>query len=462
MLRLPRLGLRRRIALIILPSLLLLMLASAAAQYLLAVRPLEHQLDRSLEDVAVALASRMGVADNGNISFDLSDESAELLDTDALDDNWFTAFNERFEPIAGEQDLKWPGVVVKRGKPYFFDTRIDGLPVRAVAVLAHCGVFNCGVIAASTMNKRSHLIRAIQLSTLLPMALAGVLSALLVWFGLRGGLLPLERLSGEVSRRSSRDLSPISVSGAPSEVLPLVAEINRLMTELGEAGLAQQKFLATAAHQLRTPLAGLQSRIELALLETRDGESRARLADIHESAVRSARLAVQLLSLARVEPGASRVDERSEFDLARLIADLVDEWVPRAIDRQIDLGFELEHTMVTGSPLMLRELVVNLIHNALEYTPEGGRVTVRAHRVVGEAVLEVQDNGPGIPPAMRERVIGRFVRLPGTRGTGSGLGLAIVHEIAQAHQARMTLEDAPEQGLLVRVCFPPAQSAGPA
>lgn len=455
----PERGLRQRLALILLPCLLLLLLASAAAQYLLAVRPLEQELDRSLEDVAIALAERMGVTEDGNVSFTLSDEAAELLDADALDDNWFTAFNEHFQQISGEPDLHWPEVAIQRGEPYFFNTFVDGVPVRAVAVKAHCGVLDCGVITARTLNKRTSLISAIQLSALLPVALTGIVSMALVWFGLGSGLTPLVRLSAEVGRRSPRELSPVSVEDAPAEVQPLVEAVNRLMQQLSEAGMAQQKFLATAAHQLRTPLAALQSRIELAQLEITDPEGRARLGDIHDSAVRAARLAVQLLSLARVEPGASTVDDRIALDLSRLAAELVDEWVPRAIARQIDLGFELDAAPITGSRLLLRELIVNLLHNALEYTPEGGRVTLRTGFANGGTFIEVEDNGPGIPEADRVLVLERFVRLPGTRGTGSGLGLAIVQEIAAAHQARLELLDAPGgQGLLVRVSF--AHGAG--
>lgn len=447
-------GLRQRLALILLPSLLFLLLASAAAQYLLAVLPLQDELDRSLADVALALAERLGVGESGNVSFTLSDEAAELLDADAVDDNWFAAFNDVFETIAGEPELRWPAVDIRRGEPFFFNTVVDGVPVRAVAVKASCGARSCGVIVARTENKRASLIRAVQLSALLPVALAGLISMVLVWFGLRSGLKPLVGLSIEVFRRSPRDLSPIRVEDAPAELGPLVVGVNRLMRQLGEASLAQQKFLATAAHQLRTPLAGLQSRIELAQLEAGDEEARSRLDGIHESAVRAARLAVQLLSLARAEPGASTADECVALDLAKLAAELVDEWVPRAYAKQIDLGFELEAAPAEGAPLLLRELIVNLLHNALEYTQEGGRVTVRTGVEAGSSFVSIEDNGPGIPAEFRQAVLGRFFRMPASPGAGSGLGLAIVREIVEAHHASMSLDDAPGgQGLIVRVCF---------
>lgn len=455
----PNLGLRARLALILLPCMLFLLLASAAAQYLLAVRPLEHQLDRSLADVAIALADRLEVSESGEVSFNLSDEAAELLDADALDDNWFTAFNDSFQPIAGEPDLHWPPVTIARREPYFFNTIVDGVPVRAVAVKTHCGALECGVINASTLNKRTALVEAVQVSALLPVVLAGVVSMALLWFGLDSGLKPLLRLSAELARRSPRELSPVRGDDVPAEVQPLMEAVNRLMLQLADAGAAQQRFLATAAHQLRTPLAGLQSRIELAQIETADPEARAQLGEIHESAVRASRLAVQLLSLARVEPGASMTDERIRLDFAQLARDLVDEWVRRAIARGTDLGFDLAPAPVVGSPLLLRELMVNLLHNALEYTPAGGHVTLRCGVLAGESYLEVEDDGPGIPLSLRNVVLERFMRLPGTPGAGSGLGLAIVQEIAQAHQGRLALLDGSAgRGLRVRLSL---ASAGP-
>lgn len=447
-------SLRQRLALILLPSLLALLLLSALAQQLLAVRPMEKIFDRSLSDVAIALADRIELSESGDVSFELSAEAAALLDADALDYTWYAVFNEHFKPISGEAGLHWPTVQFKAGEPYFFDAVVNQRPVRAVAVRNRCGVQDCGVVVATTLRKRSSLVRTVQLSAQLPLALAGLGSLALVWFGLGSGLRPLVQISREIQQRSPRDLAPVKVGEAPDEVQPLVSAVNRLMQQLGEAGQAQQRFLATAAHQLRTPLAGLQSRIELALLEVPDEAGRQALQDIHASAMRSARLAVQLLSLARAEPGARAADVPAMCDLARLATELVDEWVPRAIARQIDLGFELNTALVPGQSLLLREMMVNVLHNALEYTPSGGSVTLRTGEQGGASCFEVEDNGPGIPPELRQHVLERFVRLPGTPGAGSGLGLAIVKEIADAHGARLELLDAPSgSGLRVRLSF---------
>lgn len=456
-------SLRGRLALILLPTLVVLLILSGLTQYLLAIRPMLQQLDRGMADVALALADRIDVDEEGDIVFDLSDQTVALLEADKVDKVSYAAFDDELHPFAGTLQLEWPKAKLTRGVPYIFDTKIDGVKVRAAALMKSCGVMDCGVVLAQTTHKRDRLIRDVMISALLPVLLLGMATLSVVWFGIRRGLFPLVRLSREIARRSSRDLSPVSVENAPMEAVPLVKAVNRLMAQVEEAGQVQQRFLATAAHQLRTPLAGLQSRIELAQIEAQDPVSQKNLAEIHESAVRSARLAVQLLSLARVEPGASTADAVIEIDLARLATELVDEWVPRAIAKQIDLGFELQSAPVRGQTLLLREMMVNLLHNALEYVPAGGRVTLQTGQDGGHSYFAVEDNGPGIPSQMREKVLERFVRLPGSRGSGSGLGLAIVKEIAEGHGAVFELLDAPGGGLLARVGFLAiATESGPA
>lgn len=454
--RLPALAdgsLRGRLALILLPTFVALLLISTLVQYLLAVRPMLQQLDRGMADVALALADRIDVDEDGDIVFDLSDQTVALLEADNVDKVSYTAFDDEFQPFAGTMHLAWPKAKLKRGVPYIYDTRIDGVRVRAAALMKSCGVVDCGIVLAETTHKRDRLIRDVLISALLPVLILGLATLSVVWFGIRRGLFPLVRLSREIARRSSRDLSPLEAQNAPHEVQPLVRAVNRLMAQVQASGQVQQNFLATAAHQLRTPLAGLQSRIELAQLEAADPVSQKNLAEIHDSAVRAARLAVQLLSLARVEPGTSTADAFVVEDLAHLATALVDEWVPRAIARQIDLGFDLQPSPVTGQVLLLREMMVNLLHNAIEYVPAGGRVTLQTGQIDGISFIAVEDNGPGIPRNMREKVLERFVRLPGSSGSGSGLGLAIVQEIAEGHGARFELLDSDAGGLLARVLF---------
>lgn len=452
-------SLRQRLALILLPWLAILIVVSAVAQYVLAIQPMESAFDRAMIDAALALAEHVEINDQGEIVFSLPAEGEALIKADNVDHVWYAIFDPQRKVFAGTHGLSLPRAPLRHGQPATYDIEFAGEPVRAAALSVACGTGNCTVLVAETIHKRTRLARATLLAALLPVMVLGLLAVTLLWFGIGRGLMPLTALSREIGRRSPRDLREIDVDQAPAEALPLVQAVNLLLHQVGESGRAQQRFLATAAHQLRTPLAGLQSEIELALLEAKDEPTRQNLLQVHESAMRAARLAVQLLSLARAEPEARAADPTEVTDLAKLAAALVDEWVPRAIERQVDLGFELEAAPVLGQTLLLREMIVNLLHNALEYTPVGGRVTLRTGVRDRQAFIEVEDNGPGIPSEMRERVLERFVRLPASRGAGSGLGLAIVKEIVDAHQARLLLTEGPDgQGL--RACVSFSKEAG--
>jgi two-component system sensor histidine kinase TctE len=308
------------------------------------------------------------------------------------------------------------------------------------------------VLVAETMVKRTRAMRDIVFQSLFPELLIALATLVIVWFGVKRGLQPLARLSEEIKARSAGDLRPIDAAGAPEEARPLVGALNGLLGEMSSANRMQQRFLADAAHQLRTPLAGLQTHTELALAQPMPDECRAQLEQVHRATIRTARLANQLLALARAEPGARSAS--AELDLKNIAGGEADAWVRQAVSRDIDLGFELESARIDGDAFLLREALSNLVHNALEYSPRGGRVTVRTGRRNGHAFLEVEDDGPGIPPAERGRVPERFYRMPGTPGTGSGLGLAIVREIAAGHGANLAILDSPAGGCRVGITFP--------
>jgi two-component system sensor histidine kinase TctE len=294
------------------------------------------------------------------------------------------------------------------------------------------------VQVAETTNKRRKLARNIVISSLVPELLITLVTLALVWFGVKRGLAPLQHLSDEIRARSARDLRPIDPGQAPDEARPLVGALNQLFGQVAGASSNQQRFLANAAHQLRTPLAGLQAHTEIALAQGMPEENRAQLEQVHRATIRTARLANQLLALARAEPGGSRLDA-APVNLRAVVEDAADEWVHRAMAREIDLGFELADVQVQGDALLLREALANLIHNALEYSPAGARVTVRTGKRNDLPFLEVEDDGPGIPESDREQVLERFYRVAGTPGTGSGLGLSIVREIAAAHRADIAI-----------------------
>jgi two-component system sensor histidine kinase TctE len=251
----------------------------------------------------------------------------------------------------------------------------------------------------------------------------------------------------------------------PSEVQPLIDAVDQLLQRVAADASQQRHFIADAAHQLRTPLTALRTETELALLEPHPPAVHATLQRVHRSAQRVARLADQLLALARTEASSREPGGAEPVDLKSVAQDAAQDWVPRALERGADLGFQLETAPVRGRRHLIGELLANLIHNALEYatgeTSDAARVariTVRtAIGEAGEALLEVEDNGPGIPAAERERVLERFYRPSGSAGSGSGLGLAIVRDIAQAHGAQVALLDGEDgTGLRVRVSFPAA------
>ena len=320
-----------------------------------------------------------------------------------------------------------------------YDGEYVGQKIRVVALLVPCSGRICTVQVAETINKRLSLARNIVLSSLVPELLITLATLAIVWFGVKRGLAPLEDLSAEIRARSARDLRPIDPTQAPEEARALVGALNQLFGQVAEASSNQQRFLANAAHQLRTPLAGLQAHTEIALAQGVPEEHRAQLEQVHRATIRTARLANQLLALARAEPGGYRADAFASVNLRAVVEDAADEWVHRAMAKEIDLGFELADAQVLGDAVLLREALGNLVHNALEYASTGGRVTVRTGMGNDHPFLEVEDDGSGIAPAEREQVLERFYRAAGTPGTGSGLGLSIVREIASAHRAQLEI-----------------------
>ena len=276
---------------------------------------------------------------------------------------------------------------------------------------------------------------------------------LLVWLALARGIRPLNKLEERIRLRKPDDLSPLDESAVPQEVAPLVASINDLLTRLKESIATQKRFLADAAHQLKTPLAGLRMQADLAQREGSSAdELKQSLKLIGRASIRATHTVNQLLSLARAESGGTNI-ARSSCDLVELVSDVIQDSLPRAMDKHIDLGYEGVESgstgvRVMGNPTLLKELVRNLVDNAINYTPSTqdtpGVITVRllADKFGKVVVLQVEDSGPGIPESERDLVFQPFYRALGTEADGSGLGLPIVMEIADQHAAVVTLEDA--------------------
>jgi two-component system, OmpR family, sensor histidine kinase TctE len=274
-------------------------------------------------------------------------------------------------------------------------------------------------------------------------------------FGITVALRPIHRLRDQIMRRQPQSLQPLPLEPVPVEVRPLVESLNTLLVTVRDSTLAQQHFLTNAAHQLRTPLTGLKAQLEVLANETQEETQHDRINRLQGSVDRLAHTANQLLALARAEPSAHGPGDFVSIQLDALIGAVVGAMVDRALAHDIDLGAECEPVQVHGVYWLLHELLINLLDNAIRHTPDGGNITVRCGAHHGSPYLEVEDSGPGIPPAERERVRERFYRAAGSDGQSSGLGLAIVEEIARSHRARFDILDAHEgSGARMRITFP--------
>jgi two-component system sensor histidine kinase TctE len=435
----------------LLPPIAALLGLGAVIAYYPSIEPATEAYDQSLVDVGIALGSHIRPADLG-FRLELPPAVEQVLRADRYDQIYYRVDGPDGRSIAGDLDLPMPPDA-GHGLQYY-DTNYKDRKVRAVSMPAQCGTATCVVVVAETTVKRTKMAREILLSNVLPETLIAVATVLIVWFGVKRGLAPLSRLSEEIKQRSPGDLHALDAGKAPEETRPLIAALNGLLEQLAAASRNQQRFLADAAHQLRTPLAGLQAHTELALSQPMPDAVRAQVGQVHEATIRTARLANQLLALARAEPGG-HTGPLSPVELKAMVEGVADEWVHRALQRDLDLGFDLQAVNVRGDEFLLREALANLLHNAIEYSPRGARITVRTGMREGRPALEVEDEGPGIPAAERERVLDRFYRVPGTAGTGSGLGLAIVREIAAGHDATIAIEDGQEgKGCRVGITFP--------
>ncbi|RZT95211.1 sensor histidine kinase [Rivibacter subsaxonicus] len=417
--------------------------------------------DQALTDTAFGLGAQILPASGPEPKpgFELHPQAEALLRANQTERVWYAVLEPGGGLIGGDAAL---AAVPTPGGPgdarRAVDVAIGTEPARMVSLAVDCGLeLPCEVRVAESMGRReaarSEAVRGIVL-----LSVAAVLCfALAIWAVVSYAMRPLKSINRQLSERSLDDLRPLARGRAPSEVRPLLDAIDQLLRRVAGESARQRHFIADAAHQLRTPLTALRTEAELALLEAHPHEIDATLRRVHRSAERAARLAEQLLALARSE--ASRRDPVAgePVDLKAMAQEAAQDWVPRALERGADLGFQLAPVMVRARAELLRELLGNLVHNALEYAQgaEGGaRITVRTRADGGRAVLEVEDNGPGVAVADRERVFERFYRAAGAPGNGSGLGLAIVRDIAGAHGGTVELLDANEGGgLLVRVSF---------
>jgi two-component system sensor histidine kinase TctE len=439
--------------------LLVLWFVSTYIDFDIAKRFVNLAYDRALLETAQDIGRQIRIL-NERIYVDLPEVAQQILQTGGSGRLYYLVTGPDQEFITGEPDLPRPPEDAPEEIPdrvRYYDDEYQGRVIRAVAlrvpVEPGTGRGTALIQVAERVTARDEFARLIIARMVVPQGLLIFFAGLAVWYGVGRGLAPLSALRREIQSRSLRDLSALPEEQAPHEVRPLIHAINDLLARLGAAIATQQRFIADAAHQLRTPLAGLQAHTELALAQPIPPSCRAHLEQVHQATIRTARLANQLLALARAEPGGR--GSPSEVNLRSVVEGEADAWVHQALARDVDLGFELDAAPVNGDALLLREALANLVHNAIEYSNSGGRVTVRTGQREGQSFAEVEDDGPGIAPQERERVLERFYRVPGTPGTGSGLGLAIVREIAGGHGARIELaEGAGARGCRVALTFP--------
>lgn len=315
-------------------------------------------------------------------------------------------------------------------------------------------------IVAETNQHRSVLHHEILIGMLTPQFILVPLAAMLAGLGLTHGLEPLNLLQARLRARAPGDLSPVESDQAPAEIVPLIDAMNGLLERQAQFSAAQRRFVANAAHQLKTPLAGIRTQAEVALRERDPAQTEASLRQLVRGTQRATRLVNQMLALARAESSdALHATNAQAIELNTLAEQHLSQWVPRALQLGLDLGLESagRPIVLQADSVMVGELLNNLLDNALIYTPSGGWVTLRTGRTQSHGWLEVEDNGPGIAPEHHARVFDRFYRIMGSQADGSGLGLAIVREIADIHGATIAFlppSAGQASGTRLRVSFP--------
>ncbi|OOG54755.1 sensor histidine kinase [Polaromonas sp. C04] len=439
-----------------LTPLLLLWPVSLALTWLVAQGIANRPFDRALEYNVQALAQLVSVQ-NQQAQFSLPQPARELLRADDDVQVYYQVLGPRNELLSGERDLPMP---TDEERPPVGDVRLRdgemrGQDVRIAYVQVALGLPGAQpalVQVAETREKRSVLATEIIKGVMLPQFAILPLAVLLVWLALVRGIKPLSQLEERIRARRPDDLSPLDDKAVPLEVAPLVSSVNDLLTRLKDSIATQKRFLADAAHQLKTPLAGLRMQADMALREGSTDDLKQSLRQIGRSSIRATHTVNQLLALARAESSGASL-ARQPCDLVRLTMDAVQDCLPRALEKRIDLGYEgaqpaAPGVLLEGNATLLTELIRNLLDNAINYTPSSaehpGVVTARvlADTFGKVLLLQVEDSGPGIPLAEQDLVFQPFYRVLGSEADGSGLGLPIVLEIARQHGAAVSLEDA--------------------
>ena len=442
-------SLRLRLLAWLLPPLVVVAVVAAGGAYMFLDRRLTAAYDHNLGDIARALLPYIRSSD-GRLYIDFTPQAEAVLRADSIDQIYYALLDSDSTPVAGDRAMP---VVDRTPAPdaRFWDTIRQGEPVRAVVLDSRVDGRVVRVMAAETTRKRMRASRDAALSAIVPSVLLLIGAVAGIVLGVGRGLHPLDAMRESMHARSPLDLRPFDERSVDDELKPLVGALNGMLARLGDAQQRQARFIANAAHQLRTPIAGVITQLDLA--KSAQGDRDSHIKQAREGTARLARHAQQILSLAAADPLSNPGTPEDRCDLAEIVTSHADEWLRMAHSLGVELEFDLNPAPMTGNAVLVGELAANLVHNSARY---GARtVTVATRAMEHESILEVIDDGPGIPAGERERVFERFSRLDPQSTEGSGLGLAIVSEIAQRHRAAVELADGPDgRGTRVEIAFP--------
>ena len=414
--------------------------------------------DRWLLDSAMTLATQLR-SNTGRLSLDLSPSAVEMFEWDAMDRIYEEVVSPNGRVLFGNASFPLPPDNLTPNEPRYYDAEIGGYPVRVAAVAVPSpteNTKNVTIQVAETKKKREALVWEIILLLVPLQVIILVAAGVFIWLAVTSSLKSLDGVTARLHDYEPDRLVPVhDIDTTPSEVRPLILAINGLIARLSDARGAQQRFVANAAHQLRTPLAALQVQTERALRETDPERHAEALSHVLKPVTRMRHVTRQLLTLTRSDPSAAGALAMDDVNLGTLAREEIEAWADAAIERRIDLGYDAPdaEAVVRGEPQLLRELVGNLIDNAIRYSDKGGEVTVGVRG--NPARIFVQDSGPGIPADERERVLDPFYRSPSSSnaGSGSGLGLTIAREIAARHAARLEIAKCEPSGTRVEIIF---------
>jgi two-component system sensor histidine kinase TctE len=453
-----RVSIRKQLLTLFMPVLFGLIILSAIVSYWLVSTYSSESFDKDLISSADSVVGRLRVK-QGKIVVDLPPAAIAILKHDASDKLYYRVIGSDGKRIIGDADLPAPSTTLKVDEPEVKTARLRGKEIRVAEIQVDVDEPDGGTVivqVAETTNVRTLFQQKLLLSIAIPQLLVLTVGLIAVWYGVTKILTPLRMLQAQIRSRSQSELSAVTSTDVPEEVLPLVDAINQLLSRLREDLKAHKRFIANAAHQLRTPLAGLKTYSSIGSEMSEAEDLKHIVKELDSGIDRASRMVGQMLALARTDAGDQTITQKTQLDLNFVVSDVTSELVERAVMKNLELVYESsqEPAVIIGEQTGLRNLVVNLIENALLYTPNGGKVKVQVINN-GRVTLRVQDTGTGIAPEERNKVFERFYRIDGTAGSGSGLGLSIVREVANAHNAEVSIESpSGSSGTIVTVEFP--------